>query len=232
MCQIKIFIKFNFVLSFYHLFTEGDEKWWCTKELMISISAKISVVGWHRYNLFQWNNTSYSVVSFPTFSHYTPHNQLARAQYHFDDLAQDCSNSIANALQLLQSCAKPLMYLSWIQSVIHVLRLPYYYESTLSNDTHKNFIYFFSGIFEGCSSAPQKCINKPSCAVQLYLLQTSHCVCTRRLMHSIMEILMVAFTSYYMKHSRWYFVVHWQLKIWIHYGNATCMLLDIIHVVL
>ena len=28
-----------------------------------------------------------------------------------DDLAQDCSNSIANALELLQSCAKPSYYL-------------------------------------------------------------------------------------------------------------------------
>ena len=28
-------------------------------------------------------------------------------QYYIDDLAQDCSNSIANALELLQSCAKP-----------------------------------------------------------------------------------------------------------------------------
>ena len=27
--------------------------------------------------------------------------------WHFDDLAQDCSNSIANALELLQSCTKP-----------------------------------------------------------------------------------------------------------------------------
>ena len=27
--------------------------------------------------------------------------------YHIDDLVQDCSNSIANALELLQSCTKP-----------------------------------------------------------------------------------------------------------------------------
>ena len=27
--------------------------------------------------------------------------------YHIDDLVQDCSNSIANALELLQSCPKP-----------------------------------------------------------------------------------------------------------------------------
>ena len=30
--------------------------------------------------------------------------------YHVYGLAQACSNSIANALELLQSCAKPLMY--------------------------------------------------------------------------------------------------------------------------
>ena len=28
-------------------------------------------------------------------------------KFHIDDLAQDCSNSIANVLELLQSCTKP-----------------------------------------------------------------------------------------------------------------------------
>ena len=31
------------------------------------------------------------------------------ALQHIDDLVQDCSNSIANALELLQSCTKPSM---------------------------------------------------------------------------------------------------------------------------
>ena len=31
------------------------------------------------------------------------------AQYHVDGLAQDCSNSIALAMELLQSCTKPSM---------------------------------------------------------------------------------------------------------------------------
>ena len=30
--------------------------------------------------------------------------------HHFDGLAQDYSNSIANALELLQSCTKPSIY--------------------------------------------------------------------------------------------------------------------------
>ena len=29
---------------------------------------------------------------------------------HIDGLVQDCSNSIANALELLQSCTEPLIY--------------------------------------------------------------------------------------------------------------------------
>ena len=33
-------------------------------------------------------------------------------QFYIDGLTQDCSNSIANALELLQSCAKPSTYLS------------------------------------------------------------------------------------------------------------------------
>ena len=31
-------------------------------------------------------------------------------QYDIDGLVQDCSNSIANALELLQSCTKPSIY--------------------------------------------------------------------------------------------------------------------------
>ena len=32
--------------------------------------------------------------------------------WHIDGLVQDCSNSIANALELLQSCTKPLIYVN------------------------------------------------------------------------------------------------------------------------
>ena len=35
---------------------------------------------------------------------------LTEWQAHVDGQAQDCSNSIANALELLQSCTKPLMH--------------------------------------------------------------------------------------------------------------------------
>ena len=35
---------------------------------------------------------------------------LPNLQTHIDGLVQDCSNSIANALELLQSCTKPLIY--------------------------------------------------------------------------------------------------------------------------
>ena len=31
-------------------------------------------------------------------------------KHHFDGLVQDCSNSISNALELLQSCTKPSIY--------------------------------------------------------------------------------------------------------------------------
>ena len=38
-----------------------------------------------------------------------------------DGLVQDCSNSSANALELLQSCIKPLIYISvdelWMKSI-------------------------------------------------------------------------------------------------------------------
>ena len=33
-------------------------------------------------------------------------------RFYIDGLVQDCSNSIANALELLESCTKPSIYLS------------------------------------------------------------------------------------------------------------------------
>ena len=37
---------------------------------------------------------------------------FSAGQFYIDGLTQDCSNSIVNALKLLQSCAKPSTYLS------------------------------------------------------------------------------------------------------------------------
>ena len=39
-------------------------------------------------------------------------HQIGVVHYHADGLVQDCSNSIANKLVLLQSCTKPLMWTS------------------------------------------------------------------------------------------------------------------------
>ena len=39
-------------------------------------------------------------------------NSLGPGDAFIDDLVQDCSNSIANALELLQSCTKPSIYVS------------------------------------------------------------------------------------------------------------------------
>ena len=36
-------------------------------------------------------------------------NHERNAERHVDGLVQDCSNSIANAMELLQSCTKPSM---------------------------------------------------------------------------------------------------------------------------
>ena len=43
--------------------------------------------------------------------HHKYQHELASNNHHVDDFVQDCSNSIANALELLQSCTKPLMYM-------------------------------------------------------------------------------------------------------------------------
>ena len=43
-----------------------------------------------------------------------PVEYVHQVHVHIDGLAQDCSNSIANALELLQSCAKPSICLALI----------------------------------------------------------------------------------------------------------------------
>ena len=47
---------------------------------------------------------------------------------HIDGLMQDCSNSIADAMELLQSCTKPLIYVVWnlncVISNTHALDIP------------------------------------------------------------------------------------------------------------
>ena len=42
----------------------------------------------------------------------------------FDDLAQDCGNSIANALELPQPCTRPSIYVSGVTSCLLFLVLP------------------------------------------------------------------------------------------------------------
>ena len=51
----------------------------------------------------------------------TLHGSPIRARYGVDGLVQDCSNSIANALELLQSWTKPSVCPVWIQSPIYIL---------------------------------------------------------------------------------------------------------------
>ena len=45
-------------------------------------------------------------------------NMFIRRHIHVNGLVQDCSNSIANALELLQSCTKPSM---WLYTLVHSL---------------------------------------------------------------------------------------------------------------
>ena len=44
---------------------------------------------------------------------YETKQKLLIFQHHIDWLSLDCSNSIANALELLQSCPKPSIYDFW-----------------------------------------------------------------------------------------------------------------------
>ena len=47
---------------------------------------------------------------FSPFHHFPHHSVLLK--HYFDGLEQDCSNSIVNTLELLQSCTKPSIYTS------------------------------------------------------------------------------------------------------------------------
>ena len=49
----------------------------------------------------------YLMCFFVRLTHYSMN------KHHIDGLAQDCNNSIANSLELLQSCTKPLILASW-----------------------------------------------------------------------------------------------------------------------
>ena len=52
-----------------------------------------------------------AAVLLPGFAITWLQNQVTRQpQFHIDDLVQGCSNSIANALELLQSCTNPSIY--------------------------------------------------------------------------------------------------------------------------
>ena len=42
--------------------------------------------------------------------------------WHIDGLVQNCSNSIANALELVQSCTKPLIYPAFV--IVRIYAIP------------------------------------------------------------------------------------------------------------
>ena len=63
-----------------------------------------------------------------------------------DGLAQDCSNSIASALELLQSCIKPSIYRtrSWsVNSIIMIKRLLSFWQLKLIYRSQHFYIYSF-----------------------------------------------------------------------------------------
>ena len=62
-------------------------------------------------------------------------------KYHFDGLAQDCSNSIANALELLQSCTKPLIYKCILSYSVLTLDL---LKWTVNSGADVNAFYMFT----------------------------------------------------------------------------------------
>ena len=63
-----------------------------------------------------------------------------------DGLAQDCSNSIANALELLQSCTRPLQnsfYISIPKMLNFVVNLPVFTHSSKTRNTEQALILFW-----------------------------------------------------------------------------------------
>ena len=73
--------------------------------------AARNVVGFSKLFSMSWkiNSHVYLVpkMSLPISFKMLPVNNVRVATASFDGLVQDCSNSIANALELLQSCTKP-----------------------------------------------------------------------------------------------------------------------------
>ena len=53
--------------------------------------------------------------------------------FHIDGLVQDCSNSIANALELLQSCTEPSMWSSYVETLVNQVNLQSVNDTTINS---------------------------------------------------------------------------------------------------
>ena len=73
----------------------------CTGEFLAQMASKAENVWWRHHGLiFKLWTTSYK--------HLTSSTQQSSFYVHIKGLVQDCSNSIAKTLELLQSCAKSI----------------------------------------------------------------------------------------------------------------------------
>ena len=92
---------------------------------------------------------------------------------HFSGLVQDCSNSIANAMELLQLCTKPLIYINFVYFLIwdYTPEKCHYF---LPNWRH---LRHFNGLVQDCSNSIanamellQSCAKPPLCINIVYSL--------------------------------------------------------------
>ena len=97
----------------YLTHTSQSPYWWSTNVVMFAVSGYVSIMHHQTMNITQERMASpvHQPHMYPM--QHACHNCRKQNKYisqaHIDGLVQDCSNSIANALELLQSFIGPLI---------------------------------------------------------------------------------------------------------------------------
>ena len=99
-------------------------------------------------------------------------------EVNIDGLVQDCSNFIANALELLQSCTKPSIYLSLnkMTDILQRFSNRFYFEKVLSVDSNLVDISYQNSTCQYASDylsfGPDNCLsqNRRQAIIWTYML--------------------------------------------------------------
>ena len=86
--------------------TEHGQAWYVKHEYFMILTGLMYKIGIHTTDYNELSQLYMSVL----IQQMQKIQKLWNGKLHINGLVQDCSNSIANALELLQSCTKPLIW--------------------------------------------------------------------------------------------------------------------------